>query len=222
MKKFLKIINSRKIKCTTILIFLFFLYICILAYSYANAISSDLSLNVFRLHVIANSDSEEDQNLKYKVRDNLIEYMNSFCSNCSSKQEVLEIATNNIDEFQKIAEETIVQEGYSYPVTVEIGNFIFPTKTYGDMSFPSGFYDALRIKIGNAAGQNWWCMLYPSLCFVDVSSGVIPDESKKTLQESLSDEEYKLVSESTNSTVAFKFKIVELFTNTKLITAKNN
>ena len=222
MKKFLKIVNSKKVKFVSILTFLLFIYICILAYSYVYSVSSDLSSSVFRLHVIANRDSEEYQNIKYKVRDNLIEYMNNLCSDCNSKQEVIEIATNHIGEFKKIAENTVVSEGYSYPVDVEIGNFSFPTKTYGDISFPSGYYDALRVKIGDASGQNWWCVLYPSLCFVDVSSGIVPDESKSDLQNSLSDEEYDIVSNNSNIGINFKFKIIELLNNTSLITARNN
>ena len=98
--------------------------------------------------------------------------------NCSSKQDVIECVQNNINKFQNLAQQTVYDNGYNYPVNVKIGNFKFPTKTYGDISFPSGEYDALRIEIGSAKGKNWWCMLYPSLCFVDVSSGIVPDDSK--------------------------------------------
>lgn len=212
MKKFLK--------CFFTLIILFSIYIFICAYSYVNAVSDNLSNNVFRLHVLANSDSEEDQNLKYIVRDKLIEYMDTLSENCSSKDEVIEIANNHIEDFKQIAEDTIKNQGYSYQVEVEIGNFEFPTKTYGDISFPAGYYDALRVKIGEAKGQNWWCVMFPPLCFVDVTTGVVPEESKDDLQSNLSDEEYKIISDTENSNIQLKFKLIELFEQRGLITAK--
>ena len=161
-----KFIKPKKLKPIFILSFLLFIYIFICAYNYAYAISTDLSETVFRLHVIANSDSTEDQNLKYKVRDNIINYMKDLCMNCSSKQDVIECVQNNINKFQNLAQQTVYDNGYNYPVNVKIGNFKFPTKTYGDISFPSGEYDALRIEIGSAKGKNWWCMLYLSLIHI--------------------------------------------------------
>lgn len=220
MKNILKHINTKKIKFIFILTFLFFIYICISAYSYVYCISSNLSDAVFRLHVIANSNSEKDQELKYKVRDNLIDYMNKLCKNCTSKEEVIKICNENKSSFQEIAEETIHSEGFNYDTNVTIGNFMFPTKTYGDISFPSGMYDALRIEIGNAQGKNWWCVLYPSLCFLNMDSGIVPEESKENLQETLSNEEYNIVSNSDNNYFKFKFKIIELFNNSPIFTAK--
>ena len=154
-------------------------FLLLSAYSYVNAVSSNLADSVFRLHVIANSDSEEDQNLKYKVRDSLIEYMNTLTNDMNTKDEVIEIAKEHLEDFKNIAQNVVNENGYDYEVNVEIGNFSFPTKTYGDISFPAGFYDALRVKIGKAEGQNWWCVMFPPLCFVDVTSGVVPEESKK-------------------------------------------
>ena len=176
--------------------------------------------SVFRLHVIANSDSDEDQNLKYIVRDNLINYMNEKTNTFTSKEDVIEYAKNHIEDLKNIAEMTVKDQGYNYPVTVEIGNFEFPTKTYGDISFPAGNYDALRVKIGNANGRNWWCVMFPPLCFVDVSTGIVPETSKEELKENLSDENYNLVSQSDNYDVKLKLKILELFEQSGLITAK--
>ena len=196
-------------------------YITISAFSYVNAVSQNLADSVFRLHVIANSDSDEDQNLKYIVRDNLLSYMNEICKGVSSKEEAIIIANEHLDEFKKIAIDTINENGFSYDVTVEIGNFSFPTKTYGDISLPSGYYDALRIKIGKASGQNWWCVMFPPLCFVDVSSGIVPDESKEVMKKDLSDEEFSLISNENDSEISFKFKLIEFFQNAKILTAKN-
>ena len=181
MKNFKKIFNNSKIKIILILAFLLFIYTTICAISYADYISNDIADSVFRLHVIANSDSDEDQNLKYKVRDALIEYMNSICSNTTSKEEAINIAKAHIDAFYDIANNVIEENGFSYPVSIEIGKFDFPTKTYGDVSLPAGTYDALEVKIGEAVGQNWWCVMFPPLCFVDVSSGIVPDDSKEQL-----------------------------------------
>lgn len=211
---------KKNIKMVIILSFLLFIYISICAISYAQNVSSDIANSVFRLHVIANSDTDEDQNLKYIVRDNLLDYMNTICKDCKSKQEAISMVEKNKDVFKQIAMDTISKEGYSYFVTINIGNFEFPTKHYGDISLPAGFYDALRVEIGEAKGQNWWCVMFPPLCFVDISSGVVPDESKELMENSLSEEEFALVSNQSDNNIAFKFKLLEFFTNSGLITAK--
>ena len=210
----------KKIKIFITLAFLLAIFVFTCAYTYVSAISDNLYNSIFRLHVIANSDSEEDQNLKYIVRDNLINYMNDNCKNLSSKEEVIQYAKENLDKLKQIAENTVKDNGFTYPVQVEIGNYEFPTKNYGDISFPAGFYDALRVKIGESSGKNWWCVMFPPLCFVNATTGIVPDSSKETLHENLSDENYMIVSESDNSSVAFKFKIVELFEKAGIITAK--
>ena len=153
MKKILNLIKNPKVKMVIILSFLIFIYTSICAFSYAKTISKELSDSVFRLHVIANSDSTEDQNLKYMVRDNLISYMNTICKNCSNKEEAINLVSENISNFQKIAEDTISKNGFDYSVNIEIGNFEFPTKTYGDISFPAGYYDALKTNSGPSMGN---------------------------------------------------------------------
>lgn len=212
--------KNPKLKMISILTFLIFIYSGICAFSYAKNVSLDISESVFRLHVIANSDSKEDQDLKYKVRDSLLEYMNNICKDCTSKEEAISLVEKNKENFKKIAEDTIKSEGYSYTVNINIGNFEFPTKTYGDISLPAGFYDALRVEIGEAKGQNWWCVMFPPLCFVDISSGIVPDQSKETMKENLSNEEYALISDDSNTQIQFKFKLLEFFTNSGFITAK--
>lgn len=221
MKKFLNFLKNPKIKLILILSFLLFIYTSICAISYAQTISTDISNSVFRLHVIANSDSAEDQNLKYQVRDNLLNYMNTICTKCTTKQEAISLVKKNQDNFKQIALDTIKKEGYSYNVTINIGNFDFPTKTYGDISLPAGYYDAMRIEIGEAKGQNWWCVMFPPLCFVDITSGVVPDESKEIMKENLTEEEFALISNNnSNNEIQFKFKLLEIFNAKGLITAK--
>lgn len=221
MTKLNNSLTNKKIKSFFIIFLLFFIYTFICAFSYVNAVSNNISKNVLRLHVIANSDTEADQNLKYKVRDEILKYMNSICVNCKTKDEAIQILNDNKEKFEEIALNTIIKEGYNYDVTQKIGNFYFPTKTYGDIVFPAGNYDALRIEIGEAKGKNWWCVMFPSLCFVDISNGIVPDNSKEELKNTLTEEEYSIISSNKNIDIKIKFKLLELLSSKKLFTAKN-
>lgn len=212
MKIIAKNILNSKIKRFILLTFLLILYIFVSAVSYTNAVCSDIQESVFRLHVIANSDSTEDQNLKYIVRDSVIDYINEISKDTNSKDEVIAIAKEHLTEIEEIALQTVKDNGYDYPVKVSIGNFAFPSKKYGDITLPPGYYDALKIEIGEAAGQNWWCVMFPPLCFVDVTSGVVPEESKEIMKDNLTDEEYDLIS-GKSADVEIKFKIVEVLQN---------
>ncbi len=203
---------TKKLKYIFIILSLLFCFIFVSISSYAHTVSENLSDNFFRLHILANSDSEIDQNLKLKVRDAIIKYMNSQNFSDSSKSEVITAVEEDLENYKLIAETVISDAGFDYPVSVEIGNFHFPTKVYGNISLPAGYYDALRIKIGNAEGQNWWCSLFPPLCFVDISSGVIDETSQNTLKENLSDEEFAIIT-SSNEKIKLKFKILEIFSN---------
>mgnify|MGYP001625411717 FL=1 len=209
---------KKKLNFILILTILVFIYIALLSFNYSKAVSSNLSDSVFRLHIIANSDSSADQELKLKVRDNIINYMNTLTSSSSDKKDVISMVNNHLDSFKEIALNTIKGNGYNYDVNIEIGNFHFPTKSYGDISFPAGNYDALKIEIGDAIGQNWWCVLFPPLCFVNSSTGVVPDDSKNTLKENINSESYEIISEGNNSNdntsdIKIKFKIIEFFNN---------
>lgn len=214
------ILFSSKLKHIILIVLLLLIYCTICAFSYVNAISSNIQNSVFRLHVIANSDSAEDQSLKYIVRDKILEYMNTISNSSSTKQDIIVLTHNNMDEIQKIAENTIYENGYNYSIKLSIGNFAFPTKSYGDITFPAGFYDALKIEIGEAKGQNWWCVMFPPLCFVDVTSSIVPEESKKTIQDNLSEEEYKILSNDSKD-INLKFRIIELFQNINIKLAQS-
>lgn len=147
MKYLLKISKYKNILAIFVLLLI---YSVICAFSYTNAVSTDLSDSLFRLHVLANSDSEEDQYLKYLVRDEVIKYLNDLSKDSRSKQEVIEIAKEHMSDFENIAKDVINSNGYDYGVRIDIGNFSFPTKQYGDISLPAGYYDALKIEIGEA------------------------------------------------------------------------
>lgn len=221
MKKLINFISNSKVKAGIILFFLLNCYIFICAFSYVQAVSYDISNNVFRLHVLANSDSEEDQNLKYLVRDSLLDYMNILCEGVTSKKDAITLLSAHKDNFEDIALKVIRENGYDYSVKINIGTFNFPTKTYGDISLPAGMYDALRVEIGNANGKNWWCVMFPSLCFIDISSGVVGEDSKELLEDNLSEESYNIVSNTSNTSIKFKFKLLELFAPRNITTAKN-
>ena len=148
--------------------------------------------------------------------------MNNICSNCSTKEEAITIAYAQQSNFKKIAEQTIKENGFNYSVEINIDNFYFPTKNYGDISLPAGLYDALRVEIGDAKGENWWCVMFPSLCFIDISSGVVDDESKENLEESLEQESYAVISDNNKPNIKFKFKLIELFAENKLFEVAKN
>ena len=200
----------KKILTSFTLFILFVIFLFCITNNYTNAVSSNLSNNFFRLHILANSDSEEDQTLKLKVRDNIIEFMNK--QDFKTKEAALNYVQENLSKFYEIAEQTIYENGYNYSVNISIGNFYFPTKNYGNISLPAGFYDGIKIEIGEAKGQNWWCSLFPPLCFVDISSGVIDDENLENLEENLDSEEFELIT-SSSDTIKFKFKLIEFMNN---------
>lgn len=159
---------------------------------------------VLRFHVLANSDSKEDQNLKMKVKDTVVSWMEEEMDTESLAQTKAFIRSH-LPQIEALAEETIQKEGYSYPVRASLEWTDFPEKTYGDITFPAGTYEALRIQIGEAQGHNWWCVLYPSLCFIDSVHAVIPEKGKKQLEHVLTEEEYEMV------TATSKFKIKWFF-----------
>ena len=196
-----------------IVFLLLIIYIAISAISYVSAVSDNISNSIFRLHVIANSNSTEDQNLKLLIRDELLKYMNSLTKDIHSKELAIKIAAEHKNDFYNIAKKTIEDNGFSYDVTINIDNCYFPTKQYGDISIPAGYYDALKVEIGTASGQNWWCVMFPPLCFVDMSTGIVPSDSKENIRNNLPEEEYALISTKDNSNINFKFKLVELIYN---------
>ena len=144
-----------------------------------------------RLHVIANSDETADQTLKKEVKDRVVTYLRSKMNQAASIQAARQVICQEMDALKEIAEKKIRQEGYDYPVTVSLGTTYFPVKEYGDMAFPAGDYEALRVQIGKSKGRNWWCVMYPSLCLVDGVYQTVPENSKDKLKQVLSTSEYQ-------------------------------
>ena len=161
----------------------------------------ELAKEVFRFHVLANSDSEEDQALKMQVKEAVIAYMQEEIPESDSVETTKEWARSHLNAIVNIAKAVIREEGYDYSVIAEVTTCDFPDKTYGDITFPSGRYEALRIEIGEAKGQNWWCVLYPNLCFIDAVNAVVPEKGKKDLKQVLEEDTYEMV------TATSRFKI---------------
>ncbi|MGN0154011.1 MAG: stage II sporulation protein R, partial [Lachnospiraceae bacterium] len=145
---------------------------------------------IMRFHVRANSDSDEDQALKMAVKEDVITMLKPLLSDCENVAESKNIIVSNLQNIYTTAVNTITEQGYDYTVKVYVTEEEFPAKTYGDLTFPAGEYQALRIDIGEAKGQNWWCVMYPPLCFIDESTTVVSEEGKEILKENLTPEEY--------------------------------
>lgn len=163
---------------------------------------NQISNEVFRLHILANSDSEEDQNLKLKVRDRLLKYTDEIFNSASSSQEAESLAKENLQKLEAIAQDEVYANGYDYEVKAEIVNMYFTTRYYDRYTMPSGMYDALRITIGSGEGHNWWCVMYPSIC---LSAAVDSDEK---VDNTFSKEQREIVK---GNECQYKFKIVEVF-----------
>ena len=165
----------------------------------------ELAEQVFRFHVLANSDSEEDQALKMKVKETIIAYMKQELPESDSVETTKKWARENLVQIEQVAAEIIAEEGYEYSVKAEVTTCDFPDKTYGDITFPAGEYEALRIEIGQAKGQNWWCVLYPNLCFIDAVHAVVPEKGKNELKEVLEEDTYEMVTTTTRFKIGWFF-----------------
>ena len=165
----------------------------------------ELAEQVFRFHVLANSDSEEDQALKMKVKEAIIAHMKQELPESNSVETTKKWARENLVQIEQVAAEIIAEEGYDYSVKAEVTTCDFPDKTYGDITFPAGEYEALRIEIGQAKGQNWWCVLYPNLCFIDSVHAVVPQKGKNELKEVLEEDTYEMVTTTTRFKIRWFF-----------------
>ena len=167
-----------------------------------------LAQEVFRFHVLANSDSEKDQNLKLQVRDAVLDYMKEELSEEPEEKQCLkqtvQWARTHTDEIRAIGEKTVAAAGEDQSVNVAVTTCYFPDRTYGDVTFPAGNYQALRVELGNAEGHNWWCMIYPGLCFNGESGFSISEENKTLLRGVLTEEEFQTVAGEGKIRLGFK------------------
>lgn len=164
-----------------------------LAYAKKERMTEELAKEVFRFHVLANSDSKKDQELKLEVKEAVLDYMKTSLPETADVDDTHIWATSHLKEIENVAETVVLAKGYTYAVHAKVGTFTFPEKTYGDITFPQGAYEALRVEIGAAKGQNWWCVLYPNLCFVNAVKAVVPEESKQELKTVLEEDTYDMI-----------------------------
>lgn len=153
-------------------------------------LQQDLADAVLRFHVVANSDSDRDQELKLRVRDAVLDYFAEEMPESTDASQAAAWAREHTDEIEDVGRKTLAQAGSDEPVSAAVTTCFFPDRTYGDLTFPAGNYEALRVEIGAAQGHNWWCVLYPNLCFLDSANAVVPDEGKQKLKSVLTEEEY--------------------------------
>ena len=174
-------------------------------------LQKDIASKIIRFHVRANSDSDEDQTLKLVVKDAIVSYLSEQMKSSDSKDSSTAYLSSHIEEIETVALEVIRSQGYNYTVDAYMTTEYFPTKSYGDVTIPCGEYDAFRIDIGENAGKNWWCILYPPLCFVQGSYGVATDESKMLLKNILDEDEFDYISSASSKNIDFSFKFLDFF-----------
>ena len=221
MKKDLKSYQRRNLvfKIATMLVLVALLTTGVVFASYSDDVNQGLADNLIRLHVIANSDTKEDQDLKRDVRDVILNYMKVQLKDSKDIDQTKYIINKDMQKIRQRAIEEITRHNKTYSVKTTLGAYPFPTKAYGDITLPAGTYEALRVVIGKGEGANWWCVLFPPLCFVDATHGTVPDSVKSDLRSALTNEEYSIITSADSEEdipIKVKFKIVEIFQNTKI------
>lgn len=170
-----------------------------------NHLQESYADEVVRFHVLANSDSEADQNLKLAVRNKVGVYVGDLLQGVESKKETLEIISAHLSEIEDVAEEEVKRQGRDYPVTAKIEQVDFPVKFYGSYHMPAGEYTSLQVRIGEAKGRNWWCVMYPNMCFAGNTYEVVEGKEKKQMYQVFTVYEYKKLIESPNKEIHFKY-----------------
>ncbi|MDF2883467.1 MAG: stage sporulation protein [Clostridiaceae bacterium] len=177
---------------------------------------SELSDKLIRFHIIANSDTVEDQALKLKIRDKVLAYISPKLSKSKSIDESRTIIKNNDNEIKKIAAQVVKSNGYNYSINSSFIRENFPIKTYGNITLPQGNYEAYKIMIGEAKGQNWWCVMFPPLCFVDISKGEVSyKETEREMRTVLTPEEYSTIDNTNKNKIQIRFKILDIINKIK-------
>ncbi len=170
---------------------------------------SHISESVLRLHIMGESDTDRDQNLKILVRNRILNDFGGLFSECTSLDDSIKTANKYKNEIESSASDELVKNGCFSSVTANVSKCRFPTKIYENIALPGGEYTALNIKIGDAKGKNWWCVMYPPLC-VGKNTVKLDGKASDILKSALSSEEYRLVTESDSPNIKFKFKIAEI------------
>ena len=209
-------INSKRLFVAIIVLSLGFSAVSVQGKTLKNHITSA----VFRLHVVANSNSAADQKLKLEVRNRIISETAELFSKAKNAEDAEKIANANLDFLKGICEDEISRRGFSQKVHPETGEYKFPQKTYGAITLPRGRYRALKVIIGEGKGKNWWCVMFPPLCFAKGTLSV-SKSSKSYLESKLSSDEYNLICSNQNfSAPEIRFKTAEVIKKLKNIIAQ--
>lgn len=177
----------------------------------------DFSENILRFHVKANSDSEDDIELKYAVRDEILDVIGEDIADCNTKEEVVKYLEDNINIISDLAQEIVYSKGYGYDVNTQVEELFFPMRQYGEIVIPAGLYEALNVDIGEADGENFWCLLYPTLCYPIDSAAVVSRNGEEEIARELSAEEYEKLfvnQDISNADVEIRFKLIDWLQNT--------
>ncbi|HHT57625.1 stage II sporulation protein R [Herbinix luporum] len=175
-------------------------------------LQEEIAKEIIRFHVVANSDSDEDQNLKYQVKDAVLKTLYPYLKDVDNINHARAILKEKLPLIEEVASKVIKDKGYTYSVLASYSNCYFPLKVYGDYTFPPGTYQAVQVKIGKAQGKNWWCVMFPPLCFVDETYSIVSSESEKKLSFLLTDEELDAL-KTKRLPVKVKFKLFAALKN---------
>lgn len=197
----------------TILIFISVLLLLPEMFFAKPSVSPSLSLEdrILRLHILAAGDDTASQEIKLHVRDAVLNHIQTATAGADTAKEAEETLAPLLPEIIAVANGTLADYGVSYTATAELTTEFFPIKQYGSVLLPPGEYRALRIVLGEGEGKNWWCMLYPSLCFTEGITATLPDEEREELRGFLSEEEYDTLFSGKEKKPVFRFRIVELW-----------
>lgn len=197
----------------------FLLIILVLCIIYGSFTQKQIADNLVRLHIVANSDSADDQAVKLKVRDAVLEHMQAKYPNGASRDEAVSYIKSSLPEIEKLATDVLKDNGFNEPVQASFGVYPFPTKSYDNLMLPAGMYDAVRIEIGAAEGKNWWCVMFPPLCISDGSAIGMSPSSQAQLKDSIGASNFKLITDVTESghiPVKVKFRLIELVESSRI------
>ena len=197
---------------TSAILCFFFIFTTIFLFPFTPDISTQkaLSEQVLRFHVLADTNSQTDQHIKLLVRDAILSYTTPLLTNAETADEVKQILTPLLPKLTILADQVLAVSDVTYTASVHIENTYFPVKQYGSLLLPPGEYEALRIVLGEGEGKNWWCLVFPSLCFLDGTTAVLPEKEKQTLKKLLPEAEYDALFSEKEQKIQFSFRLYEL------------
>lgn len=182
---------------------------CLMLLVFSKYNTSNINSKLLRFHVVANSDNIYDQAVKLKVRDAVLKNFGPDLAKCTTRQEAIEYLKLNIGKIEDISNKVLTSNGKVYTAKAEIGQFMFPVKSYGSITLPEGEYEALNIKLGNGEGKNWWCVMFPPLCFIDITRGITTADTDRELEKVLTSREIKSITTLNYSSLSSKASIVK-------------